>query len=67
MILICVLVGSVLISAMLAYVLDRFKLPGNKLIRNLFMIATLIPGIASQVTYIKSWTAWSTPCTATLF
>ena len=50
MILICVLVGSVMISAMLAYVLDRFKFPGNKLIRNLFTIATLIPGIASQVT-----------------
>jgi len=49
-ILICVLVGSVMISAMLAYVLDRFKFPGNGLIRNLFMIATLIPGIASQVT-----------------
>lgn len=49
-ILICVLVGSILISAMLAYVLNRFKFPGNKLIRNLFTIATLIPGIASQVT-----------------
>lgn len=49
-ILVCVLVGSVLISAMLAYVLNRFRFPGNGLIRNLFMIATLIPGIASQVT-----------------
>lgn len=50
LILICVLVGSVLISAMLAYVLNRFKFPGNSLIRTLFTIATLIPGIASQVT-----------------
>lgn len=50
LILVCVLVGSVLISAMLAYVLNRFQFPGNGLIRNLFMIATLIPGIASQVT-----------------
>jgi len=49
-ILICVLVGSVLISAMLAYVLNRFQFPGNSLIRTLFTIATLIPGIASQVT-----------------
>ena len=49
-ILICVLVGSVFISAMLAYVLNRFKFHGNTLIRNLFTIATLIPGIASQVT-----------------
>ena len=50
MILICVLVGSVFISAMLAYVLNRFQFPGNSLIRTLFTIATLIPGIASQVT-----------------
>ena len=50
LILVCVLVGSVLISAMLAFVLDRFKFTGNKLIRTLFTIATLIPGIASQVT-----------------
>ena len=42
-ILICVLAGSIMISAMLAYVLNRFKFPGNKLIRNLFTIATLIP------------------------
>lgn len=49
-ILICVLVGSVMISAMLAYVLNRFQFHGNKLIRTLFTIATLIPGIASQVT-----------------
>lgn len=50
MILICVLVGSVMISAMLAYVPNRFQFPGNSLIRTLFTIATLIPGIASQVT-----------------
>lgn len=50
MILICVLIGSVFISAMLAYVLNRFRFPGNNLIRNLFTIATLIPGIATQVT-----------------
>ena len=49
-ILVCVLVGSVIISAMLAFVLNRFKFPGNGLVRNLFMVATLIPGIASQVT-----------------
>ena len=56
-IVICVLVGSVFISAMLAYVLNRFKFPGNELIRNLFMIATLIPGIASQVTVYQIMTA----------
>lgn len=57
LIVICVLVGSVFISAMLAYVLNRFKFPGNGLIRNLFMIATLIPGIASQVTVYQIMTA----------
>lgn len=49
-ILICVLTGSVLISSMIAYVLNRFDFAGNKLIRNLFLFATLIPGIAMQVT-----------------
>ena len=56
-IVICVLVGSVFISAMLAYVLNRFKFPGNELIRNLFMIATLIPGSASQVPVNQIMTA----------
>ena len=41
---------SVMMGSMLAYVLNRFRFPGNNLIRNLFMIATLIPGIAMQVT-----------------
>lgn len=36
-------------GAMLAYVLNRFKFPGNGLIRNLFLFATLLPGIAMQV------------------
>ncbi|HHX61584.1 MAG TPA: carbohydrate ABC transporter permease [Epulopiscium sp.] len=49
-VLVCVLVGSVLISSMIAYVLDRFKFKGNTLIRNLFLFATLIPGVAMQVT-----------------
>lgn len=49
-ILVCVLIGSILFSSMLAYVLNRFKFHGNALIRNLFLFATLIPGIATQVT-----------------
>ena len=47
---IVVVVVSVMMGSMLAYVLNRFAFPGNNLIRNLFMIATLIPGIAMQVT-----------------
>ncbi len=41
---------SVMMGSMLGYVLNRFRFPGNGLIRNLFLIATLIPGIAMQVT-----------------
>ena len=56
-VLICVLAGSVMISSMLAYVLNRFKFHGNGLIRNLFTIATLIPGIATQVTVYQIMTS----------
>ena len=41
---------SVMMGSMLGYVLNRFNFRGNGLIRNLFLIATLIPGIAMQVT-----------------
>lgn len=44
-----VVAGSVMIGSMLAYVLNRFQFPGNGLIRNLFLFATLLPGIAMQV------------------
>ena len=49
-ILLIVLSGSIMIGAMLAYILNRFKFKGNALIRNLFLFATLIPGVATQVT-----------------
>jgi multiple sugar transport system permease protein len=49
-ILVCVLIGSILFSSMLAFVLNRFKFHGNALVRNLFLFATLIPGVAMQVT-----------------
>jgi multiple sugar transport system permease protein len=45
-----VLTGSILISSMLAFVLNRIKFPGNSLFRNLFLFASLIPGVAMQVT-----------------
>ena len=48
-ILVCVLFFSILSGSMLAYVLNRFKFPGNGLIRNLFLFASLLPGIAMQV------------------
>lgn len=48
-VLVCVLAGSIMIGSMLAYVLSRFKFPGNGLVRNLFLFASLLPGIAMQV------------------
>lgn len=48
-ILVCVLTGSVLTGSMLAYVLNRFKFVGNGLLRSLFLFASLLPGIAMQV------------------
>lgn len=48
-ILIFVLIGSVLVGTQLAYVLNRFKFLGNALIRNLFLFASLLPGVAMQI------------------
>ncbi len=48
-ILVFVLAGSILTGSMLAYVLSRFKFRGNGFIRNLFLFASLLPGIAMQV------------------
>lgn len=50
LILIVVLICSILFSSMLAFVLNRFQFPGNGAVRNLFLFAALIPGIAMQVT-----------------
>lgn len=44
---------SVMTGSMLAYVLDRFTFRGNKLIRNGFLLASLIPTILMQVTIYK--------------
>lgn len=49
-VLVIVLTASVFIGSMLAFVLNRFKFRGNSLVRGLFMVAALIPGIAMQVT-----------------
>ncbi len=49
LVLISVLFVSTLIGTQLAYVLDRFKFFGNKLIRSLFLFASLLPGVAMQV------------------
>ena len=48
-ILVCVLTASTLVGTQLAYVLDRFKFPGDGIIRNLFLFASQLPGVAMQV------------------
>ena len=48
-ILVCVLLFSTIIGTQLAYVLDRFKFFGNTLIRNLFLFASMLPGVAMQI------------------
>ena len=50
LVLIVVLTVSVFTGSMLAYVLNRFEFKGRGIIQNLFMFASLIPGIAMQVT-----------------
>lgn len=52
-VLVVVLLISVMFGAMLAYILNRFTFPGRGLIRNLFLFASLLPGIAMQVTTYK--------------
>ena len=43
------LIGTILIGTMAAYAIDRFGFRGKKLIVALFLIATLIPGVTTQV------------------
>ena len=56
-VMVCVLFVSIIVGTQLAYVLNRFQFPGNGLIRNLFLFATLLPGVAMQVTVYKIMTA----------
>lgn len=49
-VLVVVLAVSVLTGSMLAYVLNRFKFPGRGIVESLFLFASLLPGIAMQVT-----------------
>lgn len=49
-VMVCVLLVSIIIGTQLAYILNRFSFPGNGLIRNLFLFAALLPGVAMQVT-----------------
>lgn len=52
-VLVVVLVVTTIIGTQLAYVLSRFTFPGNAIIRGLFTVAALLPGIAMQVSMYK--------------
>ena len=56
-VMVCVLIVSIIIGTQLAYVLNRFSFPGNGLIRNLFLFAALLPGVAMQVTVYNIMTS----------
>ncbi|MFT4259905.1 carbohydrate ABC transporter permease [Microbacterium sp.] len=43
------LVGTIFIGTMAAYALDRFNFRGKRLVLALFLVATLIPGVTTQV------------------
>lgn len=43
------IVGATLTGSMIAFVLHRFKFKGSKLLLGLFLLATLIPGVTTQV------------------
>ncbi len=48
-ILVISLVGAILIGTMAAYALDRFDFRGRKLVMGAFLLATLVPGVTTQV------------------
>jgi multiple sugar transport system permease protein len=52
-IMVVVLAGAIIIGTMVAYVLDRFKFKGSKLVVGAFLLATLIPSITTQVATYK--------------
>jgi len=56
-VMVCVLVASVILGTQLAYVLNRFKFPGNNFIRNLYLFASLLPAVAMQVTVFNIMSA----------
>ncbi|MEU0676377.1 carbohydrate ABC transporter permease [Streptomyces sp. NPDC006172] len=41
--------GTVVIGSMTAYAVDRFHFRGKKLVMGLFLVATLVPGVTTQV------------------
>lgn len=48
-ILVVALFGTVLIGTMTAYAIDRFRFRGKRLVMTLFLLATLVPAVTTQV------------------
>lgn len=48
-ILVVSLVGTILIGTMTAYAVDRFDFRGRRLVMGLFLLATLVPAVTTQV------------------
>lgn len=48
-ILVISLAGTILIGTMAAYAIDRFQFRGRTLVVGLFLVATLVPGVTTQV------------------
>jgi multiple sugar transport system permease protein len=49
LILVVSITGTVIIGSMTAYAVDRFEFRGKKVVLALFLLATLVPGITTQV------------------
>ena len=47
------LVATILTGTMTAYILNRFKFPGRRLVNNLFLLASLIPSITMQMSVFQ--------------
>lgn len=48
-ILVISLAGTILVGTMAAYAIDRFQFRGRTLVVGLFLVATLVPGVTTQV------------------
>lgn len=61
------LAGTILIGTMTAYALDRFHFRGKKLVFGAFLVATLVPGVTTQVAtfqVVNSLSLFNTPWAA---
>lgn len=63
------IIGATLTGSMIAYILNRFKFKGKSLMLGAFLLATLIPGVTTQVStfqIINKLELFNTPWAAIL-